>query len=158
MIRRIEPDVESASARVRLLQEQLEAARQESIKYTADEAKLRSLQREAETNQGLLQTFLERAKETSDRFELESADARLLANAVVPTSPSEPNMASGCRITWRTSSSLMTKWTIIPRARDSSRSASRVATGSAPRRAAMSATEAPSSALPGPSGIQDTRV
>jgi capsular exopolysaccharide synthesis family protein len=92
VIRRIEPDVESASARVRLLEEQLEKARQESIQYTADEAKLRSLQREAETNQGLLQTFLERAKETSDRFELESADARLLANAVVPTSPSEPKL------------------------------------------------------------------
>lgn len=90
VIRRIEPDVDAARSRVMSLEEQLQLARDESIKYAADEAKLQSLQREAETNQGLLQTFLERAKETSDRFELESADARLLANAVVPTSPSEP--------------------------------------------------------------------
>ena len=67
-------------------------------------------------------------------------------------------MASGCRITWRTSSSLMTKWTMIARAPDSSRSAKSVSTGSVPRRAAMSAIDDPSSSLPGPAGIQATRV
>jgi capsular exopolysaccharide synthesis family protein len=90
VIRGIEPEVAAARARVKALEDQLAKLRQDSIAYNAAEAKLRSLQREADTNQGLLQTFLERAKETTDRFELESADARLLANAIVPTSPSHP--------------------------------------------------------------------
>jgi capsular exopolysaccharide synthesis family protein len=90
VIRGIEPQVRSAKARVVSLEEELSRLREESIKYNEAEAKLRTLQREAETNQGLLKTFLERAKETTDRFELESPDARLLANALVPTQPSEP--------------------------------------------------------------------
>lgn len=91
VIRSLEPEVVAARSRVEALEGQLSKLRQAAIIYNAAEAKLRSLQRESETNQGLLQTFLERAKETTDRFELESADARLLANAVVPTSPSHPN-------------------------------------------------------------------
>jgi capsular exopolysaccharide synthesis family protein len=88
--RGIEPEVATARGRVKALEDQLAELRENSVVYNAAEAKLRSLQREADTNQGLLQTFLERAKETTDRFELESADARLLANAIVPTWPSHP--------------------------------------------------------------------
>jgi polysaccharide biosynthesis transport protein len=88
--RRIEPEVAAAEARVKALEDQLAELRQNSTVYNTAEAKLQSLQREADTNQALLQTFLERAKETTDSFELESADARLLANAIVPTWPSHP--------------------------------------------------------------------
>jgi capsular exopolysaccharide synthesis family protein len=88
--RGIEPQVRAAKTRVASLETELDRVRNESIKYNESEAKLRTLQREAETNQDLLKTFLERAKETTDRFELESPDARLLANALVPTQPSEP--------------------------------------------------------------------
>lgn len=88
--RGIEPEVAAARARVEALESQLAKLRENAVIYNAAEAKLRSLEREADTNQGLLQTFLERAKETTDRFELESADARLLANAIVPTWPSHP--------------------------------------------------------------------
>jgi succinoglycan biosynthesis transport protein ExoP len=90
VIRGIEPQVRAAKSRVDSLETELSRLREESIKYNESEAKLRTLQREAETNQGLLKTFLERAKETTDRFELESPDARLLANALVPKQPSEP--------------------------------------------------------------------
>lgn len=90
VVRSIEPEVAAARSRVEALESQLGELRENAVVYNAAEAKLRSLQREADTNQGLLQTFLERAKETTDRFELESADARLLANAIVPTWPSHP--------------------------------------------------------------------
>jgi capsular exopolysaccharide synthesis family protein len=90
VIRSIEPGVAADRAKVEALERQLGELRENAVIYNAAEAKLRSLQREADTNQGLLQTFLERAKETTDRFELESADARLLANAIVPTWPSHP--------------------------------------------------------------------
>lgn len=94
VIASMEPRVDSAKAQLAALEAQLAKLRQDSIVYNAAEAKLRSLEREAETNQGLLQTFLERAKETTDRFELESADARLLANAIVPSWPSHPKTNS----------------------------------------------------------------
>ncbi len=94
VIRSMEPEVASARATVDDREAELAKLREDLIAYNAKEAKLRSLEREAETNQGLLQTFLERAKETTDRFELESADARLLANAIVPSWPSHPNTNS----------------------------------------------------------------
>jgi Mrp family chromosome partitioning ATPase len=55
---------------------------------------LRRLQREAETDRVLYETFLERYREISLQGDLEQPDARLISAAVVPSVASQPNSMS----------------------------------------------------------------
>ena len=54
------------------------------------EIQLRALEREAEANRTLYESFLTRAKETRAQEEIQQADARVITHAQVPGSPSYP--------------------------------------------------------------------
>ncbi len=54
------------------------------------EFKLRELQREVDANRALYDTFMTRLKETAATSDLESANARVVDQAVVPTQPVKP--------------------------------------------------------------------
>lgn len=54
------------------------------------EFRLRELQREAETNRSLYDTFLTRLKETSATADIDTANARVVDGAVVPNKPVKP--------------------------------------------------------------------
>lgn len=51
---------------------------------------LRELQREAEANKTLYESFLNRFKQTSAQEDIQQADARIISDAMVPTTPSYP--------------------------------------------------------------------
>ncbi len=57
------------------------------------EFKLRELQREVDSNRALYDTFMTRLKETAATSDLESANARVVDQAVVPSKPVKPRKA-----------------------------------------------------------------
>jgi len=57
------------------------------------EFKLRELQREVDTNRALYDTFMTRLKETTATSDLDSANARVVDPAVLPTEPLKPKKA-----------------------------------------------------------------
>jgi capsular exopolysaccharide synthesis family protein len=86
-------EVSVARARVSSLEGSLN-----QIKGSADvegkaRIKLRELEREAESSRTLYNSFLSRFKEVSDADQVQTPDARVIAPATVPTSPSFPNKA-----------------------------------------------------------------
>ncbi|WP_262692801.1 GumC family protein [Kordiimonas aestuarii] len=86
----IRGEAEVAAIRVRTLEENLEALKQESFTVSRAQVQMRELDREAEANRLLLQTFLTRFKETSSQDGIQQADARVISQADVPTFPSFP--------------------------------------------------------------------
>lgn len=79
-----------ASARESSLQSSLAASEQKSGLHSKEEVQLRALEREANSNKLLFETFLNRFKETSSTQGMEEADARVISIAEIPTSPSFP--------------------------------------------------------------------
>jgi capsular exopolysaccharide synthesis family protein len=79
-----------ASAREASLQGSLSASRSTSSDHGKEEVQLRALEREANSNKLLFETFLNRFKETSSSKGMEEADARVISIAEVPTIPSFP--------------------------------------------------------------------
>ena len=55
------------------------------------EITLRELQREADANKALFESFLARFKQTSQQETLQTTDSRIIQRASVPTSPTAPN-------------------------------------------------------------------
>ncbi|HXP95448.1 MAG TPA: polysaccharide biosynthesis tyrosine autokinase [Telmatospirillum sp.] len=53
--------------------------------------KLRDLEREAQSNRALYETFLNRSKETTQEADIKQADARVISRAERPETPSSPN-------------------------------------------------------------------
>lgn len=86
----IRGEAEVASIRVRTLEENLQNLKNESFTVSRAQVQMRELDREAEANRLLLQTFLTRFKETSSQDGLQQADARVISQADVPTEPSFP--------------------------------------------------------------------
>ena len=79
-----------ASAREASLQGSLSASRNTSSDHGKEEVQLRALEREANSNKLLFETFLNRFKETSSTKGMEEADARVISVAEVPTISSFP--------------------------------------------------------------------
>jgi polysaccharide biosynthesis transport protein len=79
-----------ASAREASLESSLAASRSISGEHGKEEVQLRALEREANSNRLLFETFLNRFKETSSTQGMEQADARVISVAEVPMSPSFP--------------------------------------------------------------------
>ncbi|WP_417450173.1 GumC family protein [Kordiimonas sp.] len=86
----IRGEAEVAAIRVGTLEQNLEALKQESFKNSRAQVKMRELDREAEANRLLLQTFLTRFKETSSQDGIQQADARIISTADTPTQASFP--------------------------------------------------------------------
>ncbi|NVJ98821.1 MAG: polysaccharide biosynthesis tyrosine autokinase [Alphaproteobacteria bacterium] len=86
----IRGEAEVAAIRVRALESNLEGLKRESFTVSRAQVQMRELDREAEANRLLLQTFLTRFKETSSQDGMQQADARIISEADVPTSASFP--------------------------------------------------------------------
>ncbi|MFC4348519.1 GumC family protein [Kordiimonas lipolytica] len=86
----IRGEAEVAAIRVQTLQQNLDNLKAESFQVSRAQVQMRELDREAEANRLLLQTFLTRFKETSSQDGMQQADARIIAKADTPIDPSFP--------------------------------------------------------------------
>lgn len=87
----IQNEVNVARARVAALEESLDQLKTENVSLNRAQVQLRELEREAEANRVLLETFLARFKETTNQQDIQQADARIISRADVPLDPSFPN-------------------------------------------------------------------
>lgn len=84
-------DVAVARARERTLADGVAELEDRSVTLSRASVELRQLEREAEADRLIYETFLNRFRETSEQEDLQTADARLLARATPPLAPSAPN-------------------------------------------------------------------
>ena len=83
-------DVDVAQAQVNSLQTSLENIEQQTQSQSQAMVKLSALQARANSAHQLYQAFLSKFKETQGAKSMETADARIISRAVVPTTPSAP--------------------------------------------------------------------
>ncbi len=83
-------EVSVARAREASLSAGLDRLKLEVGDLNTSEVQLRALEREAEANRTLLETFLSRSKETENQESFLEADATILSRAAVPEKPSSP--------------------------------------------------------------------
>ena len=105
IVQSLRNEVAVARARASSLNQALNDRKREMGRLNAAEVQLRALEREAAANRALLETFLQRSKETGSQQSFQEADASLLSAAAVPQTPSYPNkkmmlmlsiIAAGC--------------------------------------------------------------
>lgn len=84
-------DVAVARAREAALDKSLTDLEDKSVQLSRSSVELRQLEREAEADRLIYETFLSRFRETSEQEDLQAADARLLTSAAPPLEPSSPN-------------------------------------------------------------------
>ncbi len=84
-------DLEIANARVASLSNSLEEYKSKAGANRKEEISLRALQREADANRTLFETFLSRFKETSSTKGMEEASSRVISKAEPSGAPSFPN-------------------------------------------------------------------
>lgn len=89
----IERNYQLAVANENSLQASFNANKSQIQDISRKEFKLRELQREVDSNRALYDTFMTRLKETAATSDLESANARVVDRAVVPTEPVKPKKA-----------------------------------------------------------------
>jgi succinoglycan biosynthesis transport protein ExoP len=96
-VRQIVAGLSNAVAVAKAQEASLQAALRRTEAAAADQGKaqvrLRALEREAEASRALLQTFLQRYKQTNDQDSIQRPDARILSRAVTPEQASEPRTA-----------------------------------------------------------------
>lgn len=88
----LESEVEVSEERVQSLNQSLSELRGELAAEDASLVRLRELEREAEASRALFESFLSRFRQTDASEQLTDADARIVARAAVPTSPSAPDL------------------------------------------------------------------
>ena len=91
IIKSLSNEVEVAAARVRALEEGLSELEQERGEEGKDMIRLRELQRDAESNRLIFDTFLKTYKKSDQQEELQGPEAVVLSYATTPTSPVSPN-------------------------------------------------------------------
>jgi succinoglycan biosynthesis transport protein ExoP len=90
LVNGINTEYSNALAKVKELDKDLEKAKQEFRKLSNLENQRRTLQREVDVNQQLYDSFFTRLKETAELGGFESANARILDEAIPSGSPSKP--------------------------------------------------------------------
>ena len=90
VVRGITNEVNAARTRENTLREQLHLIEQTTARQNTAEVGLRELERQAEANRVLYETFLNRFKQTSAQQDIQEADARLVSQAEPPAIPSFP--------------------------------------------------------------------
>lgn len=90
IIGNLENEVAVARSREQALAEALEQAKDRSVETSQAEIQLRQLEREAEANRSLYQTFLTRLKQTEEQLDLVRPDAKVVSPAAIPQEPSFP--------------------------------------------------------------------
>ncbi len=88
----LENEVNVASQRVGSLENSLESLRQDLGASNSALVRLRALEREAEASRALLESFLQRFRQTDEAEGITSPDARIVTTAPLPLQPSEPNV------------------------------------------------------------------
>ncbi len=91
LVRNIAAEVRIGGARVASLESQLTALETKAIDASRAGVRVRTLERDAEANRNLYQTFLGRYKETTIQDGLLQADARVVSYADVPSRPIQPD-------------------------------------------------------------------
>lgn len=86
----IERNYQLAVANENSLRSSFNANKAQIQQISAKEFRLRELQREVEANRALYDTFMTRLKETSATADLDTANARIVDPAVVPSKPVKP--------------------------------------------------------------------
>lgn len=87
----LKTELEVARSRERALQESVQSLEDDTISQNRAFVELRQLEREAEANRLIYESFLSRFKETEDQEGLAQADAQLISKAQAPLDPSYPN-------------------------------------------------------------------
>lgn len=77
-------ELDRALANERSLQTQVDGLKKETLASGRDAVELRELERELEANRGVYQTFLQRARETSEQENLDTSNVRIITSAVPP--------------------------------------------------------------------------
>jgi len=90
IVQNLRGEVSVVRARENSLQSSLDNLKQRVGSLNSSEVQLRALQREANANRDLFETFLGRFKETSNQQEMQQTDARIIARADLAREPSFP--------------------------------------------------------------------
>ena len=85
-------EVAVAVAQENALAEHLARVEGKTAEQNHAEVRLRALEREAEASRNLLETFLARIQESSNREAIQRSDARVLSRAMPPAKPSAPRV------------------------------------------------------------------
>lgn len=91
IVQSLRNEVAVARAREATLDQALTERKRAMGEIKSSEVQLRALEREAQANRTLLETFLSRSKETHSQESFQQADASILSPAAVPNGPSYPN-------------------------------------------------------------------
>jgi capsular exopolysaccharide synthesis family protein len=94
IVRALESEADVAKARTNTLTASLTELQTEQGKRSQIEVQLAQLEREANADRSLYETFLNRFKETSEGGKIENADAKLISPGMVPKEPSSPKKAA----------------------------------------------------------------
>jgi polysaccharide biosynthesis transport protein len=86
-------EYEMAKSREDSLETSLNDLKQRAGEFNQAGVHLHELEREAQANRDLFQTFLSRAKETSAQLDMQLADTRIVSASSVPTKPAYPSRA-----------------------------------------------------------------
>ncbi len=89
----IERNYQLAMANEKSLQDSFNANKSQIQEISRKEFRVRELQREVDASRALYDTFMTRIKETAATSGLETANARIVDKAVVPTEPVKPKKA-----------------------------------------------------------------
>lgn len=89
--RQLQNEATVAQTRLSAIESQLASMTNRTVKDREAEVKLRELERVATTNRTLYEQFLQRFKETREQEEIVEPDARVVAVAAPPVSPSTPS-------------------------------------------------------------------
>ncbi|MEM9751661.1 MAG: polysaccharide biosynthesis tyrosine autokinase, partial [Pseudomonadota bacterium] len=84
-------EVDAAAERERSLKRSIEQLKAGAAEDDRSRVRLRELEREAEANSALYESFLNRFKETTEQEGLQEADARIISKATPPIRPTFPN-------------------------------------------------------------------
>ena len=91
----IRAELDAAKSEEEELKTQVERASIGAVSGSQYEAELKQLEREAQSNRTLYESFLNRFKELREQQDIQRADARILAYAWPSTTPSSPNYKTG---------------------------------------------------------------
>lgn len=92
IVSNLEARVQVSRERTRSMQGSLAGARGTLTANNNAGVRLNELVRSAESSRTLYQALLDRFKQTSSQEGLETSDARVVSRAIIPTSPSSPNI------------------------------------------------------------------
>jgi exopolysaccharide transport family protein len=90
IIQAVRNEVEIVRTREGMLRQNLENLKTKVGELNQANVQLRALEREAEANRALYETFLARSKETSNQADIQDADAQIISLASIPVTPTHP--------------------------------------------------------------------